>query len=102
MGFAGECFVKVDTGVKGSGRLMKEHLAEADTGERMFCSGKLVKGHAMKGTLLMTCMYWSTLHCIVELHLSRRLGKKCTAVCCCFHGLSLIGCSCRARHMEDR
>ena len=32
-----ECFVKVDTGVKGKSRLVKEHFAEADTGERMFC-----------------------------------------------------------------
>jgi len=31
-----EHFIKVDTGVEGSGRLMKEHCAEADTGERMF------------------------------------------------------------------
>jgi hypothetical protein len=32
-----ERFIKVDTGVKDEGRLMKKHLAEADTGERMFC-----------------------------------------------------------------
>ena len=30
-----ECFIKVDTGVKGH-RLMKESFAEADTEERMF------------------------------------------------------------------
>jgi hypothetical protein len=29
--------VKVDTGVKGSGRLMKGSFTEVDTGERMFC-----------------------------------------------------------------
>ena len=31
-----ERFVKVDTDMKGSGRLVKEHFAEADTVERMF------------------------------------------------------------------
>jgi hypothetical protein len=30
------CFVKVDTGVKGQGRLLKERFTEADTGEMMF------------------------------------------------------------------
>lgn len=54
------CFIELDTGE----RLVKEHLAEADTGER-----KHGKGHMMKNSLLLTYMYWSALHCIVELHL---------------------------------
>ena len=32
-----EGMFKVDTGVKGYGRLVKERFEEADTGERMFC-----------------------------------------------------------------
>lgn len=32
-----EHFIKVDTGVKGSGRLVKERFTEADTGRRVFC-----------------------------------------------------------------
>jgi hypothetical protein len=30
-------FIKENMGVKGKGRLEKEHFTEADTGERMFC-----------------------------------------------------------------
>jgi hypothetical protein len=38
---------------------MKEHLAEAEIGERMmFCKSKHVKGH-VKDSLLTTHMYWS-------------------------------------------
>jgi hypothetical protein len=44
---------------------MKEHFAEADTGETMLCYSKQV----MKDSLLMTHMYWSALHYVVELHL---------------------------------
>jgi hypothetical protein len=32
----------------------------------------------MKACLLTTCMYWSTLHCIVELYLSRLHREKHT------------------------
>ena len=32
-----EHLVKVDIGVKGYSRLVKERFTEADTGERMFC-----------------------------------------------------------------
>ena len=38
-----EYFVKVNTGVKGSGRLVKDRFTEADPGERMFCYSKHVK-----------------------------------------------------------
>jgi hypothetical protein len=31
-----------------------------------------MKGHMMKDALLTTRMYWSALHCIVELHLTLR------------------------------
>jgi hypothetical protein len=31
-----ECFVKVDTDMKGHDEFMKEHFTEADTGERIF------------------------------------------------------------------
>jgi hypothetical protein len=48
---------------------MNGHFAEADTRDRMFCKSKHVKGHVMKDSLLMTPMYWSTLHCIVELNI---------------------------------
>jgi hypothetical protein len=47
---------------------MKEHLAEVDTGERMFCKSKHVKGYLRKDSFLTTRMYWSALHCVVELH----------------------------------
>ena len=42
----------------------------------------------MKDSLLTTHMYWSALHCIVELHLSGLHREKCTkkllVVCCSF------------------
>ena len=67
---------------------MKEHFAEADTSGRMFCLSKHMKGQVTKDTLLMTRMYWSSLHCIVELHLSGLHREKHTpkllAVCCSF------------------
>jgi hypothetical protein len=44
----------------GWGEHVKEHFTEADTGERMFCQSKHMKGHVMKDSLLMTHMYWST------------------------------------------
>ena len=47
--------------MKGKGRTVKEHLAEADTGERIFCYSKHVKGHGMMDSLIMTHMYWFTL-----------------------------------------
>jgi hypothetical protein len=54
----------------------------------MFCLLKHVKGRGMKDSLLTTHMYWSALHCIVELHLSGLHRKKRTknllVVCCCF------------------
>ena len=64
---------------------MKGCFAEADTGERMFCKRKHMKGHVMKDALLMTRMYWSILHCVVELHLSEQHRdnhtKKLLVVC---------------------
>jgi hypothetical protein len=83
-----ECFIKVDTGVKGLGGLVKEHFAEADRGERMLCLSKPVKGHVIKDSLLTTCMYWSAFHCVFELHLSgfhrEKRTKKLLVVCCSF------------------
>jgi hypothetical protein len=42
----------------------------------------------MKDSLLVTCMYWSALHCLVELYLSGRHREKHTkkllAVHCSF------------------
>ena len=47
-----------------------------------------MKGHMMKDSLLTTHMYWSALHCVVELHLSGLHREKCTkkllVVCCSF------------------
>jgi len=43
----------------------------------MFCQNKHVKGLVMKNSLL-TYMYWSTLHCVVELHLSGLHREKLT------------------------
>ena len=47
-----------------------------------------MKGHIMKDSLLRTCMYWSTLHCIVELHLlghhREKQTEKLLVVCCSF------------------
>ena len=54
---------------------MKE-FTETDKGERMFCYNKHVKGHVMKDSLLTTCMYWSALCYIVELHLSGLFGLR--------------------------
>ena len=56
---------------------MKKCFAEADTGERMFCESKHMKGHMMKVSLL-THVYWSTLHCTGELYLLGLHRKKCT------------------------
>ena len=54
----------------------------------MFCQSKHVKGHVMKDSLLMTGIYWSALHCIVELYLSGLHREKCIkkllVVCCSF------------------
>jgi hypothetical protein len=53
----------------------------------------------MKGSSLVTCMYWSALHCVVEFHLlglhSKKHTKKLLVVChgfcaCCFCELGLI------------
>ena len=52
----------------------------------------------MKHFVLMTCMFWHALHCIVELHLSgfhREKGMEkflcCIAVSCHFWGFGLFG-----------
>ena len=37
-----------------------------------------MKGQVMKDSLLTTHMYWSALHCVVELHLSGFHREKCT------------------------
>jgi hypothetical protein len=61
---------------------MKEYLAEEDTGERIFGYSQHVKGHVEKHLLIMTHMYSSDLHCVVELHLSglhREKGSKKTS-----------------------
>jgi hypothetical protein len=57
-----------------------------------------MKGHVLKDSLLATHMYWFTLHCVVELHLSELHREKysknfwwCAAVSCHFHGFRLIG-----------
>jgi hypothetical protein len=67
---------------------MKEHCAEADTGGRMFCKSKRVKGHVMKDSLLTTQVYWSAIHCIAELHLSElhreKHTKRLLVQCCSF------------------
>ena len=55
---------------------MKECLTEADAGERMLCWSKHVKRHRMKDSLLTILMYWSALHCIVELYLLGLLREK--------------------------
>jgi hypothetical protein len=45
-----------------------------------------VKGRMIKDSLLMTCIYEFTLHCVVELHLWGCHREKCTKklleVCC--------------------
>jgi hypothetical protein len=55
---------------------MKECFPEADTGARMFCEH--MKGYVMKDSSLITCIYWSNLHCMVELHLSGLHREKHT------------------------
>ena len=78
---------------------MKEDFTEADTGENTFCQSKHVKEHVMKDSLLTTCMYWSALHCVAELHFQdsteRNVLKKTSGsmlwLFCHFCGLRLIG-----------
>ena len=71
----------------------------------------------MKDSLLMTGMYWSALHCVVGLHLSRfhrekhikKLLVMCLSVSCHFLGLRLMDrvmsaerdASAEARPVED-
>lgn len=54
--------------------------------------------HVMCHSSLMTRMYWSALHCVVELHLlglhREKMHQKTSggvSVSCCFHGVWLIG-----------
>jgi hypothetical protein len=63
----------------------------------------------MKDALLTRHMYWSALHCIVELQLSglhrEKHNKKLLVVCCSFlplHGLGLIGRMMSAETSEAR
>ena len=56
---------------------MKEYLAEEDTGERIFGYSQHVKGHVEKHLLIMTHMYSSDLHCVVELHLLGLHRERC-------------------------
>jgi hypothetical protein len=96
---------------------VKECVAKADTGERVFCQSKHVKGHVMN-SLLTTHTYSSALHCIVELHfwgLHREncpKKKKLLVVCCSFlllpqtqadwqSDVSWDRLMCYARPMED-
>ena len=60
------------------GKHVKDCLTEADIGDRLFCQSKHMEGHGMKDSLLMTHMYWSTLHCVVELHLLGLHKEKCS------------------------
>jgi hypothetical protein len=61
----------------------------------------------MKDSLLRACMYWSALHCIVELHLSvfhrEKHTKKLLAVCYSFLLLprTWTGWMHVLRHVED-
>ena len=54
------------------GRSMKECFVEGDTGKSQH-----MKGHVAKDPSLMTFKYWSTLHCVVELHLLVPHIEKC-------------------------
>jgi hypothetical protein len=82
------------TEVKGQGRLVKEHLAEADTAERIFGYSQHVKEYVEKHLLIMTHMHWSDLYCVVELHLSglhtEKGSKKPPVVCCRFFPQTLV------------
>ena len=62
------CFNKADTG---------RNFTEAYTNERMFWQSKHVKGYMMD-SLLTIRMTWSTLHCVVDLHLLTLHREKCT------------------------
>jgi len=57
-------FTEEDTG-RTKADLVKKHLAEADTSERVFCENK----HGMKDSLLTTYMYWPILLGVLELNL---------------------------------
>jgi hypothetical protein len=59
------------------GKNVKEHLAEAETSERIFCKSKHMKRHIMDSSLTAH-MYWPTLHCVGELHLLGLHRQKCT------------------------
>ena len=57
----------------------------------MSCLSKQMKGHVMKDSLLMTHMYWSALHCVVELHLSGcHREKRTKKVVTCYSLLLLL------------
>jgi hypothetical protein len=45
---------------------MKECFAEADTGERVFCTRKPSKGQAMTDSSLMTSVYWFALRALLS------------------------------------
>ena len=59
-----------------------------DIGKGMFSSSKHMKVHMMKYSSITIHMYWSILHCIVELHLwglhREKCIKKLLVVCCSF------------------
>ena len=62
-------------------RHLKECFTESDTGERIFCQSKHVKGHMMKDCLLRTHTF-VTVHYVIELYLSgltglRPIGRTC-------------------------
>jgi hypothetical protein len=79
------------------------------------CSAKasMWKDHMVKDSLLTTRMYWFTLHCMTELHLSGLHAPKlfwwCAVASCWFFGLELTGrvmsdetdTRAEAKHVED-
>ena len=94
---------------------MKERFTEADMGrEDVQLKQTHERTHLMKDSSLTTCMYWSALHCVVELHLSglhrKKHTKKFLVVCCSFLPLPQTPADwmqmlrqdrAKAEHMED-
>jgi hypothetical protein len=84
-----ECFPEVEV----SERLRQTHEGMVRHMRRDVLIKQACEGHMMKDSWLTTCMYWSALHFVVELHLSELHREKCTKtlLVVCLLRLGLIG-----------
>ena len=74
-----ECFPGVDTSARCFGKAdMRRRVSPKQTRVKGCFTKQARERTVMKDSLLMTHMYWSALHCIVELHLLGLHREKCT------------------------